>query len=51
MAKDRYLQLRVYEETRRKLDDLRRRETDVPSASEMIRRLIDRASARASEAA
>lgn len=39
------LQLRIDNETTQQLDDLRRAEADLPSRSEMIRRLIARAAA------
>lgn len=37
------LQLRIDDDTTARLDDLRRAEDDLPSRSEMIRRLIARA--------
>ena len=42
-GKNKWLQVRVDEEFERKLDDLRRAESDLPSKSEMINRLVDRA--------
>jgi hypothetical protein len=35
--------MRIYQETWRKLDSLRKKEEDFPSRAEMIRRLVDRA--------
>jgi hypothetical protein len=44
---DTILHMRVAEEIRAKLDDLRRLEPDLPSRSEMVRRLIEKAHGRA----
>jgi len=38
-----YLHMRISPEHLRKLDGLRKRETDFPTRSDMVRRLIDRA--------
>ena len=43
MEKPPYLHMRISPEHLRKLDDLRKRETDFPTRSDMVRRLIDRA--------
>ena len=43
MEQNQILHMRVSEEIRVKLDDLRRAETDIPGRSEMVRRLIQRA--------
>jgi len=43
MTQNTLLQMRIAEEIVAKLDDLRRVEADIPSRSEMIRRLIERA--------
>jgi metal-responsive CopG/Arc/MetJ family transcriptional regulator len=43
MTQDTILHMRVAEEIRAKLDDLRRAEPDLPSRSEMVRRLIEEA--------
>ena len=37
---------RVTEETLKKLDDLRKKETDLPTRGEMLRRLVERAAAK-----
>lgn len=42
-GRDTFLQMRIADEIVAKLDDLRRVEADLPSRSEMIRRLIERA--------
>ena len=47
MTQDTILNMRVAEEIRAKLDDLRRAEPDLPSRSEMVRRLIEKAHERA----
>ena len=43
MEKDSILHMRVAEETKAKIDILRKNEPDLPSRSEMVRRLVDRA--------
>ncbi len=43
MKHDKQISLRIGEEYLRALDDLRRKEDDVPSRTEMLRRLIERA--------
>jgi hypothetical protein len=43
MTQDSTMQLRIATKYRGMLDDLRRQEPDIPSRSEMIRRLIERA--------
>lgn len=43
MTQDRILHMRIADESMRQLDELRRVEPDLPSRSEMVRRLIDRA--------
>lgn len=43
MAQDSILHMRISEELRRELDELRKQEPDLPSRSEMVRRLILRA--------
>lgn len=43
MEHDKLLQMRLSEEHRRMLDELRKAEADLPSRSEMVRRLIERA--------
>jgi hypothetical protein len=43
MTQDSIMQLRIATSYREMLDDLRRQEPDIPSRSEMIRRLIERA--------
>lgn len=43
MAQDSILHMRISEELRRLLDELRKNESDLPSRSEMVRRLILRA--------
>ena len=43
MTQDQILHMRIADEVKRKLDDLRKRESDLPSRSEMVRRLIERA--------
>lgn len=43
MEHDKILQMRLSAKTQADLDELRRREADLPSRSEMIRRLIARA--------
>jgi hypothetical protein len=45
MKHDDTLQMRLSPELKATLDDLRRAESDLPSRSEMIRRLIERAAA------
>lgn len=45
MTQDTILHMRIAEEIRAKLDDLRRIEPDLPSRSEMVRRLIEAAHA------
>lgn len=47
MTQDTILHMRIAEEIRAKLDDLRRTEPDLPSRSEMVRRLIEEAHKRA----
>ena len=47
MTQDTILHMRIAEEIRTKLDDLRRIEPDLPSRSEMVRRLIEEAHKRA----
>ena len=47
MTQDTILHMRIAEEIRLKLDDLRRLEADLPSRSEMVRRLIEDAHKRA----
>lgn len=41
--KNKQLQMRVSEEFLRDLDELRKRQDDLPSRSEMIRRLVEEA--------
>ena len=41
-ALDKLAQLRLPEELAVRIDDWRRRQTDIPSRSEAIRRLVDR---------
>ena len=43
MQHDTQIAVRISEERLRQLDELRRREKDLPSRAEMLRRLIDRA--------
>jgi hypothetical protein len=43
MTQDSIMQLRIATSYREMLDELRRHEADIPSRSEMIRRLIERA--------
>jgi len=43
MAQDDILHMRISAEMMATLDELRKREDDLPSRSEMVRRLIDRA--------
>lgn len=43
MEKDAILHMRLQEDLKRSLDDLRRQEPDLPTRSEMVRRLIQRA--------
>lgn len=43
MEHDQILQMRLSGELKKALDELRRREPDLPSRSEMIRRLIEKA--------
>lgn len=43
MTYDARLQMRLDARTAQRLDDLRRRQADLPSRSELIRRLIDQA--------
>jgi len=43
MTQNTLLQMRIADEIVEKLDDLRRLEKDIPSRSEMVRRLIERA--------
>jgi len=51
MSKDTILHMRIETNLKEALDDLRKREKDLPSRSEMVRRLITRAGAkRGSEA-
>ena len=45
MEKDAILHIRVADSSKLDLDTLRKREPDLPSRSEMVRRLIDRAKA------
>ena len=45
MKHDDTLQMRLSPELKATLDDLRKAESDLPSRSEMIRRLIERAAA------
>lgn len=47
MEHDQILQMRLSADLKAMLDDLRRAEPDLPSRSEMIRRLIQRAAASA----
>jgi metal-responsive CopG/Arc/MetJ family transcriptional regulator len=42
MRNDTHMSIRISAEHGKKLDELRRREPDMPSRSEMIRRLIER---------
>lgn len=46
MEHDKILQMRLSAELKTMIDDLRRSEPDLPSRSEMIRRLIQRAAAK-----
>lgn len=41
--RDQYLNMRVEAETKRRLDELRRIEQDIPGQTAMVERLIDRA--------
>lgn len=43
MAQDAILQMRIAGELVEQLDELRRQEPDIPTRSEMVRRLISRA--------
>lgn len=43
MTQDTFLHMRIAEEVKLMLDDLRKGEPDLPSRSEMVRRLIERA--------
>jgi len=43
MTQNTLLQMRIADEIVAQLDDLRRLEKDIPSRSEMVRRLIERA--------
>jgi metal-responsive CopG/Arc/MetJ family transcriptional regulator len=43
MTQNTLLQMRIADEIIKKLDDLRRDEKDIPTRSEMVRRLIERA--------
>ncbi len=43
MTQDSILHMRVSEDVKALLDDLRKLEPDLPSRSEMVRRLIERA--------
>jgi hypothetical protein len=45
MTQDSILHMRVSEDVKTLLDDLRKLEPDLPSRSEMVRRLIERATA------
>lgn len=45
MTQDSILHMRVSEAVKALLDDLRKQEQDLPSRSEMVRRLIERATA------
>ncbi len=47
MEHDKILQMRLSAQIKADLDELRRREQDIPTRSEMIRRLISRAIAEA----
>lgn len=47
MKHDKILQMRLSAQIKADLDELRRREQDIPTRSEMIRRLISRAIAEA----
>ncbi len=47
MEHDKILQMRLSAQIKADLDELRRREKDIPTRSEMIRRLISRAIAEA----
>lgn len=42
MTQDSILHMRIAQETRAQLDDLRKAEPDLPNMSEMVRRLIER---------
>lgn len=46
MTQDSILHMRVSEDVKAALDELRKREPDLPSRSEMVRRLIERAAGR-----
>ena len=49
MTQDTILHMRIAEEIRAKLDDLRRLDPELPSRSEMVRRLIEEAHKRAEQ--
>lgn len=49
MANDTFLHMRIAPYDVESLDDLRRKEPDLPTRSEMVRRLIARATGRTTE--
>lgn len=51
MDKDAILHMRIEDDLKQSIDDLRRAEPDLPNRSEMVRRLISRAAAALKKAA